>query len=124
METLITWFSRRPLIVNMIMVLVFTMGYLTISDLRYEYNPKVDMGVVNITTIKASAGPEEIELAITLPLEEELLEVEGVRKLYSNSMENISVITLRLDLDASDKNDIMRDIQQAVDRAGTRRRRP
>lgn len=120
MEYVISWFTRRPLVVNMSMVLVFTMGYLTISDLRYEYNPKVDMGVVNITTIKAAAGPEEIELAITLPLEEELLEVEGVKKLYSNSMENISVITLRLDLDAVDKQVIMRNIQQAVDRASAR----
>jgi multidrug efflux pump subunit AcrB len=88
--------------------------------MRYEYNPNVDMGVVNITTIKAGAGPEEVELAITLPLEEELLEVEGIKKLYSNSMESLSVITLNLDLDAADKQDIMRDIQQAVDRAAAR----
>lgn len=120
MQSLIRWFAHRPLIVNLIMVLVFTMGYLTIADLRYEYNPKVDMGMVNITTIKAAAGPEEIELAITLPLEEELLEVEGVKKLYSNSMENVSVITLRLDLYAVEKHQIMRDIQQAVDRAAAR----
>jgi multidrug efflux pump subunit AcrB len=119
-ETVIGWFARRPLIVNLLMVLVFAMGYLTIADLRYEYNPKVDMGMVNITTVKAAAGPEEIELAITLPLEEELLEVEGVKKLYSNSMENVSVITLRLDLDAVGKHEIMRDIQQAVDRAAAR----
>jgi multidrug efflux pump subunit AcrB len=119
-QDLISWFARRPLIVNLTMALVFIMGYLTIGDLRYEYNPKVDMGMVNITTVKAAAGPEEIELAITLPLEEELLEVEGVKKLYSNSMENVSVITLRLDLDAVEKHELMRDIQQAVDRAAAR----
>ena len=104
----------------MILVVVFTLGFLTIADMRYEYNPKVDMGVVNITTLKAGAGPEEIELAITLPLEEELLEVEGIDKLYSNSMENLSVITINLDLDAAQKQEIMRDIQQAVDRAVAR----
>lgn len=120
MEALITWFTSRPLIVNLLMALVLLTGALTIADLRYEYNPKVDMGVVNITTVKSAAGPEEIELAITLPLEEELLEVEGIKKLYSNSMENISVITLRLDLNAVDKQEVMRDIQQAVDRAEAR----
>ena len=120
MRALISWFVDRPLVINMIMAMVFILGYLTIADMRYEYNPKVDMGVVNITTIKAGAGPEEIELAITLPLEEELLEVEGVRKLYSNSMENLSVITINLDLDAAQKQEIMRDIQQAVDRAAAR----
>ena len=86
MRTLISWFVDRPLVINLIMVMVFALGYMTIADMRYEYNPKVDMGVINITTVKAGAGPEEIELAITLPLEEELLEVEGIRKLYSNSI--------------------------------------
>jgi multidrug efflux pump subunit AcrB len=119
-QTLIAWFVDRPLIVNMVMVLVFLVGYLTIADMRYEYNPAVDMGVVNISTAKSGAGPEEMELAVTLPLEEELLEVEGIKKLYSNSMENISIITLNLDLDAVDKQDVMRDIQQAIDRASSR----
>ena len=120
MRILINWFVDRPLVVNMIMLVVFSLGILTIADMRYEYNPKVDMGIVNITTVKAGAGPEEVELAITLPLEEELLEVEGIRKLYSNSMENLSVITINLDLDETDKQEVMRDIQQAVDRAAAR----
>ncbi|MCX2981553.1 efflux RND transporter permease subunit [Halieaceae bacterium IMCC14734] len=120
MQNLIAWFVRRPLLVNLIMVTVFLMGALTIADMRYEYNPHIDMGVVNITTVRAGTGPEEIELSITLPLEEELLEIDGVRNLYSNSMENLSVITLNLDLDAAPKHVIMRDIQQAVDRAVAR----
>lgn len=120
MRSLTSWFVDRPLVINMIMVMVFILGFMTIGDMRYEYNPHVDMGVVNITTIKAGAGPEEVELAITLPLEEELLEVEGIKKLYSNSMESLSVITLNLDLDAAEKQEIMRDIQQAVDRAAAR----
>lgn len=65
--------------------------------------------VVNITTIKAGAGPEEVELGITLPLEEELLDVECIKKIYSNSMESLSVKTLNLDLVTADKQDILRD---------------
>lgn len=117
---MITWFAHRPLLVNLAMALVFLLGFLTIADMRYEYNPKVDMGILNITTIKAGAGPEEIELTITLPIEEELLEVEGIKKLTSRSMESASLITLTLDLDAAEKHQIMRDIQRAVDRAETR----
>ena len=74
---MIAWFVNRPLLVNLIMVVVFLLGYLTIADMRYEYNPRIDMGVVNITTVRAGAGPEEVELSITLPLEEELLEGGG-----------------------------------------------
>ncbi len=38
----------------------------------------------------------------------------------SGTMENLSVITISLDLDAAEKHTIMRDIQQAVDRAVVR----
>ncbi len=120
MSNPVSWFVHRPLLVNLIMAVVFILGFFTIADLRYEYNPKVDLGVVNISTVRTGAGPEEIELGITLPLEEELLEVEGIKKLYSNSMENVSLLTLQLDLDAAGKSKIMRDIQRAVDRATTR----
>ncbi|KZX58935.1 acriflavin resistance protein [Halioglobus sp. HI00S01] len=120
MVAIISWFAHRPLLVNLIMGLVFVLGFLTIADMRYEYNPKVDMGILNITTIKAGAGAEEVELTLTLPLEEELLEVDGVKKMTSRSMENVSLITLTLDLEDAERHQIMRDIQRAVDRAETR----
>ena len=60
MQSLISWFVDRPLVVNMIIVMVFILGFMTIADMRYEYNPKVDMEIINITTIKAGAGPEEV----------------------------------------------------------------
>ena len=120
MKVLVSFFLDRPLMVNLIMVLVFIMGILTIADMRYEYNPAVDMGVINITTIDAGSSPEETELAITLPIEEELLKVDNLKKIYSNSMEGISVITVRMDVDAGNKPKILDDIQKAVDRAASR----
>lgn len=120
MSALIQFFIGRPLLVNLIMVVVFVVSLMTIPTMRYEYNPKVDMGSVNITTVRAGSGPEDIELAITLPLEEELLKVEGLKKIYSRSMEGASVISLRLDIDAPNKQKVLNDIQKAVDRALTR----
>ncbi|MBQ60725.1 MAG: acriflavin resistance protein [Gammaproteobacteria bacterium] len=120
MKFLIGFFLDRPLMVNLIMVMVFLMGILTIAGMRYEYNPFVDMGIVNITTFDPGSSPEETELALTLPIEEEILKVDNLKKVYSNSMEGLSVITLRLDVDAGDKRKILDDIQKAVDRAATR----
>ncbi len=100
--------------VNLIMVMVFLMGILTIAGMRYEYNPFVDMGIVNITTFDPGSSPEETELALTLPIEEEILKVDNLKKVYSNSMEGLSVITLRLDVDAGDKRKILDDIQKRL----------
>ncbi len=120
MKALVGFFVDRPALVNLIVVLVFVAGVTTIEGLRYEYNPTVDFGFVNITTIHAGSGPEETELAITLPLEEELLRVAGLKKIYSRSMEGMSLISVRLDIDAGDQDKILYDIQKAVDRAESR----
>ncbi|MBT4161942.1 MAG: efflux RND transporter permease subunit [Gammaproteobacteria bacterium] len=120
MNTLISFFLNRPLLVNLIMVFVFVLGLATIADMRYEYNPLVDLGVVNITTFDAGSSPEETELALTLPIEEELLKVDNLKKIYSNSMEGLSVITVRIDVDSGDKRKTLAEIQKAVDRAVTR----
>ncbi|MBT4521879.1 MAG: efflux RND transporter permease subunit [Halieaceae bacterium] len=120
MNTLIHFFVARPVVANLIMVFVFLLAVITAGDVSFEYNPKVDMGVINITTVRAGAGPEEIELSITLPIEEELLKVDGIKKVFSQSMENVSIITLRLDHGARPKTEVMADIQKAVDRANSR----
>lgn len=99
------------------MLAVICMGMLSLGVIRYEVMPKIDLGVVTVSTVKAGASPEEIELSITTVIEEELLKVNGVRKIFSNSLENLSLITLNLDPDAEDQTKLLTDIQKAVDRS-------
>jgi len=120
MKNLMIFFIDRPKIVKLLMLFVFLAGFVMLPGLRYEYNPRVDMGTVNITTVRLGSGPEEIELSITMPLEEELLKVEGIEKVFSNSMDGMSVITARIDADFHDKTLLQANIQKAVDRAITR----
>ena len=117
MNSVVTFFMDRPKVGNLLILMVVTLGILSLNTIRYELMPKIDLGVVTVTTVKTGASPEEVELAITLVLEEELLKVNGVRKIFSRSMENISLITLNLDPDANDKSKVLADIQKAVDRA-------
>lgn len=120
MTSLVRFFIERPKLVNLIMVLVILLGLMSLQISRYEVTPHIDMGVVTVTTTKAGAGPEEVELGISLVLEEELLKVNGVRKIFSRSMEGLSLITLNLDPDYSDRRKVLADIQKAVDRAQSR----
>lgn len=120
MRSVITFCVDHPKLINLLMVVVSVLGIISFKSARYEITPEMNMGVVNITTTKAGAGPEEIELAVTLVLEEELLKVDGVKKVYSKSLENMSLITLHLDQDAEDQTQVINEVQQALDRAQTR----
>ena len=114
------FFVDRPLLVNVIMLAAIIGGYMGTQTTRVETMPKIDMGVVNVTTIRPGASPEDMELSVTVPLEEEILNVDGIEKLISNSMEGMSVVVARLDPDEEDHGSIIADIQKAVDRATSR----
>ncbi|MDC9728757.1 MAG: efflux RND transporter permease subunit [Methyloprofundus sp.] len=120
MRALIYFFVQRPVLVNLLMVFAFFTGALALNNMKYEVMPKIEMGIVKISTFHPGAGPEEIELGITLPLEEEILKIDGIKKLNSNSMDGISVISVRLDPEQEDLQKTINELQKAVDRASTR----
>ncbi len=116
----IQFFLDRPKVVSLLLLGVLLAGITSLDNLSYEYNPMVDLGVVNVTTARFGSGPEDIELSITLPLEEELMKVDGIDKMYSSSMEGLSLLTLRLAIDIGNKQQVLGEIQKAVDRASAR----
>ncbi|MGY0220066.1 efflux RND transporter permease subunit [Endozoicomonadaceae bacterium StTr2] len=119
MINLVRFFIDRPKLGHLIFFMVILLGLLSLQLSRYEVTPKIDMGIVSVTTYKAGAGPEEIELSISKVLEDELLKVSGIKKIYSRSMEGLSLITLNLDPNYGNKQKLLADIQKAVDRAQT-----
>jgi len=120
MKRLSAFFVRRPLLVRLIMLFILIAGSLALRFQTYEMFPTIDLGIVTITTFRPGSSPEDVELSLTVPLEEELLEVDGLEKIYSSSMEGMSVITVRMDPDAKDTRQISADIQKAVDRGSVK----
>jgi multidrug efflux pump subunit AcrB len=92
MRNLLEFFIRRPLLVNITMLLVVLTGFMGLSSLSYNTFPPVDSGLISVTTNKPGASAEDIELSITTPLEREFLHLDGVEKVVSNSIEGQSTI--------------------------------
>ena len=120
MKRFYTFFVNRPLLVNVLMLGIIIGGVLAVRTMTFETAPKIDIGIVNITTARPGASPEDMELSVTVPIEEELLNVDGIHKLLSQSMEGMSVVVARMDPDATDYSKTLREIQKAVDRAATK----
>lgn len=122
MDALITYFARRPLIVNVLMIAAILGGLIATQIMNAETMPQIDMGTVSISTADPGAGAEDVELSVTAPLEEEILSVDGIDKLTSSSMEGMSSITVTLDpdLEGDAKKQALTDLQKAVDRAASK----
>jgi multidrug efflux pump subunit AcrB len=78
-------FLNHPRVTNMIVILLFIVGVLSMVTMQREEFPAVSMDIMKITTFYPGAAPEDVEINVTNKIEDELMEVEGVKRLTSMS---------------------------------------
>ena len=122
MKLLISFFVDRPLIVNLLMLLVAFMAIDALQKAPLQSDAVVDFGLFTVVTHRAGASAEKMELSITVPLEEELLDIDNIKQITSRSIEGLSLIQLNADPSASDEElaVIEKHIQRAIENAKAR----
>ena len=114
MRHIYSFFIDRPLIVNTITVMIFVVGGLCLWDLHREMFPKVDFGIITISTISPGASAEDIEQSVTIPVERKIKNVEGIKNFHAMSMEGRSLFFIVVDPDndeAQVKDDITNEVR-------------
>ena len=96
---------------------IFIVGILSFNLLQRESFPPVNFAVVSVTTVFPGASPEEVQDKVTQTIEEELRGIAGIKDVRSVSQSDFSDITIRIDIDGIDSDEVVSDIQKAVQRA-------
>ena len=101
---MIRFFLRRPMLVHVITLAVLAIGLLIVGRSQREGFPAVTINSVRITTILPGASPDDVESKITVPVEEAIREVDGIKTYSSTSQDGLSVVRVELyeDLSADD----------------------
>ena len=107
---------RNSLFINLISFVIIVAGVVTYASMRKEAFPPVAYDTVIVTTSFRGASPEDVERLVTIPLENELKDVDDIQEILSSSNEGMSTIMMQYSDDATDKDEIFDDIQKAVDR--------
>ncbi|MFH2085050.1 MAG: efflux RND transporter permease subunit, partial [Candidatus Omnitrophota bacterium] len=117
MLALVKYFLNNKIAVNVFMIGAFLLGLLTLKNIPREGMPSMALNQVNITTVYPGAAPADVELNVTVPIEEALREVAGIEYIESVSADNMSSIFVQLDesYSAKDMADTLLDIREAVD---------
>ncbi len=116
MKSVLRFFIQQPLFGKLLTVVLLIGGLMAAWRLPREAFPPVSFDVVTLTTLYPSASPKEVEKLITIPLEKELKEVDGIAELGSVSAEHRSLIYLNIDPDVAHKNKVVADIERAAGR--------
>ena len=117
MKQVIEFCLKNSLLLNLVTVAIIIAGILAAAQNHREAFPGVDFDTVTVRTVYPGASPKEVELQVTNLLEDEIEDVEGIEEFYSHSLENVSLIVIKLDPELSDakKNKTVNRIQNAVD---------
>jgi|JI8StandDraft_1071087.scaffolds.fasta_scaffold00443_6 multidrug efflux pump subunit AcrB len=116
MRKIIHFFVYRPLVANLIFVFLFLAGIISVLSMKREAFPRVNFRQVRVLTIYPGASPIDVEKKITIPIEEKLREVEGLDSVRSISRNSESDISIKIDLEHDNPDQVVNDLRRAVDR--------
>lgn len=115
---MIEFFLNRRVLTNLITFFVVGVGSWQFWRVRREAFPDISFDIVTVTTAYPGGSPEEVETLVTRPVEEELRGLPGIDRVESYSIENQSIIVLRLDenLGEKEKLRVVTELHQAASR--------
>ena len=116
MAALVEYFVSRNIFVNLLTLILIVVGGYTAATMNREAFPNIDFDIVVVTTVYPGASPREVEKLVTIPIEEAIKEVDGIKEFRSSSLENRSGVVIVIDPDVSDPRKVIDDIRSAVDR--------
>ncbi len=105
---------KRPVTVVMVTFMVILAGIISLSTLKLDLMPSIDIPMVIVSTTYIGAGPEEIEKLITEPIEENVSTVSNVNKVSSTSSSNSSMVMVQF-VDGTDIDTAATDIRERID---------
>ena len=108
-------FIRRPVLATVVSLLILLVGLASAFNLQVRQYPRITNTTITITTTYPGANADLIKGFITTPVQQAVASTEGIDTLTSSSMQNVSLITLNLRLDADPDRavaDVLSKIQQ------------
>ena len=117
---LIEAFARHPVACNLLMVVMLLAGAASLTRLNTQTYPTYEVNLITVGVLWRGATAEDVEAAITAPLERELLNLGGLREVTSRSREGATQISLRYDEGA----DMGQALEEAKERVASIRNLP
>lgn len=94
---LLGFFAHHKVAANLLMIMMIMGGLFALHKLNIRYFPNFDLDYVKVSVVWKGASAEDIESAITTPLEQLLKSVDNLRNITSTSAQGIATLTLELE---------------------------
>ncbi|NBW87718.1 MAG: efflux RND transporter permease subunit, partial [Planctomycetia bacterium] len=107
MKSIIGWTVRNTPAMNVLVVAVMVVGWISFSSMRREVFPEFDLEMALVTVPYPGATPEEVEEGICQKIEEACRSVVGIKKITSVAQEGTGFCVFEL-------QDNVKDVQKTL----------
>lgn len=114
MKTVLSWFVRNSVAANLLMLMLLGGGLLYMRTLRLQVFPEFASELISIAVEYPGATPAEIEEAICIPVEEQVRDLEAIKRLRAVAAEGIGHVTIEL-LQGSDAQAVLEKVRSRID---------
>lgn len=112
---LTTWAVNNRTTVFFLTVIILFAGMVSYRGMSKEAFPEVTLPTIYVGTPYPGNSPEDIENLITRPLEKEINTISNIKKISSNSVQDMSTIIVEFESD-QDPEVALREVKDAVDK--------
>ncbi len=88
------WSIEHPYAVIAFFVAMIALAWISIGRMPRRFAPYVESPMVGVVTMMPGLSSQEMETYISKPIEEQLINVKGVRYVRSTSQDGFSIVTL------------------------------
>ncbi len=105
---------RRPYTVFVGVVIVLVLGFLSFRNMSADLLPSMELPYAIVMTTYAGASPEEVERAVTDPVEQAMASINNIKTVQSMSISNMSVVMMEFN-DGTDMASTTVDMRESLD---------
>ncbi|ASU34608.1 efflux RND transporter permease subunit [Mucilaginibacter xinganensis] len=111
-----SWAIENKTAIYVLIFLITVLGLVSYNNLPKENFPDIAQSKVFVTTQFLGQSPQNVENLVTRQIEKQLKSLKGLKKVTSNSVQNVSIITAEFQANIKIK-DAKIDVKDAVDKA-------
>jgi multidrug efflux pump subunit AcrB len=104
---------KNSVLVNLLMVSILVVGVMSAIMLPLELFPSIKLELVSVTTVFPGASAEDVEKLVSIPIEDEINDISGIKVIRSTSSESLSTIIAEIEA-GEDTQKLAQDIRSEV----------
>ena len=105
---------RKPFTVLVAVVICLVLGFLSFQNMSTDFLPNMEFPYALVMTTYPGASPEEVEKAVSEPVEQAMERINNVKELQCISIQNMSMVVMSFN-DGTDMGSTVVDMRESLD---------